>query len=94
MTGHKERPKMPTSNLAKIVHNKWLQQSGNKMTCLYEATIDDLILPFMQIKNYKSWLKGGSFGEGLNSTSLKLKVVAKCGDPKVLVETMKSCPWA
>ena len=64
------------------------------MTCLYEATINDFILPFMQIKNYRSWLKGGSFGKGLDSTSLKLKVVAKCGDLKVLVEAMKSCPWA
>ena len=62
------------------------------MTCLYEATIDDLILPFMQIRKYRSWLKGGSFGKDLDSPSLKLKVVAKCGDPKVLVEAMKAFP--
>ena len=38
-----ERAKMPTCTLAEIVHNKWLQQSRYKMTCLYEATEDDLI---------------------------------------------------
>ena len=53
-----ERAEMPTCNLVEIVHNKWLQQSGNKMTCLYEATVDDMIHAFMQIANYRAWLKG------------------------------------
>lgn len=35
----------------KIVHSKWLQQSENKMTCLYKATVDDTIQTFMQIAN-------------------------------------------
>ena len=42
-----ERADMPSCNLAEIVHNMWLQQSGNQMTCLYEATMDDLIHAFM-----------------------------------------------
>jgi hypothetical protein len=37
----KECTKMPTCNLAEIVHNKWLQQSNNKMTCLYEVIVND-----------------------------------------------------
>lgn len=45
-------------NLTKTVHNKWLQQFGNNMTCLYEATMNDLIYIFLQIANYMSWLKG------------------------------------
>ena len=87
-----ERAEMPTCNLAETVHNKWLQQSGNKMTCLYEATVDDLIRAFMQIANYRSWLKGGSTGKGPDSASLKLKVVAMCGDPKLQADAMKSFP--
>ena len=72
------------------MHNKWLQQSGNKMTCLYEAIVDNLIRAFMHIANYRSWLKGDSTSKGPNSTSLKLKATARCGDPKLLVDAMKS----
>ena len=59
------------------------------MTCLYEAIVDNLIRAFMQIANYKLWLRGGSTDKGHDSTSIKLKVVAKCGDPKLLVDVMK-----
>jgi hypothetical protein len=62
------------------------------MTCLYEATVDDLIYAFMQIANYRSWLKGGYTGKGFDSVSLKLKIVVKCGDPKLLADAMKSYP--
>ena len=34
---------MPTYNLLKIVHNKWLQASRNRMVNLYSATVDDYI---------------------------------------------------
>ena len=85
-----ERAEMPTCNLAEIIHNKWLQQFGNNMTCLYETTVDDLIRAFMQIANYKSWLKGGFTGKGLDFASLKLKVDARIRDPKLLANAMKS----
>lgn len=39
------------------VPNKWLQQSGNKMICLYATTMDNLVCACMQIANYISWLK-------------------------------------
>ena len=81
-----ERTEMPTCNLAEIVHNKWLQQSGNKMICLYEATVDDMIRAFMQIANYQTWLKWGFDGKGHDLTSLKLKAAVKCGNPKILAE--------
>ena len=84
---------MPTCNLAETVH-KWFQQFSNKMTCLYEVTVVNLIRAFMRIANYRSWLEGGSTGKGLDPTSLKLKDVAMCGDPKLLVEAMKSYPGA
>ena len=76
-----KRAEMPTCNLAKTVHNKWLQKSGNKMMCLYEATSNNLIWAFMQIANYKSWLRGGSTGKGPHSLSLKVKVAAMCEGP-------------
>lgn len=85
-----ERLKIPTSNLVETVYNKWLQQSNNKMTCMYEATVDDLIRAFMHMTSLMTWLKGGSIGKGPNSTSLKLNVVAWCGDPKLLVDVLKS----
>ena len=81
---------MPTCNLAGTVYNKWLQQSGNKMICLYEATVDDMIRVFMQIGNYRTWLKGELDGKGLDYASLKLKATARCGDPKILADAMKS----
>ena len=62
------------------------------MTCLYEATVDDLIRAFMQIANYKSWSKGGYTGKGLDFASLKLKVAARGRDPKLLADAMKSYP--
>ena len=68
-----KRAEMPTCNLAGTVHNKWLQQFGNKMTCLYEATVDDMIRAFMQIANYQTWLKGGSDGKGHDLASLNSK---------------------
>jgi hypothetical protein len=83
---------MPTCNVAETMHNKWLQQSGYKMICLYEATVDDLICVFMQIANYRSWLKGGSTGKRPDYASLKLKATARCGDPKLLADAMKSYP--
>ncbi len=62
------------------------------MTCMYEATVDDLIRAFMQIANYRSWLRGSSTGKGPDSASLKLKAAARCGDPKLLADVMKSYP--
>ena len=85
---------MPTCNLAKTVHNKWLQQSNNKMVFLYEAKVDDMIRVFMQIVNYHAWLKGGSDSKGLNLVFLKLITHVICGDPKMLADTMKSYPGA
>ena len=37
-------------------------------------------------------LRGGSTGKGPDSASLKLKVAARCGDPKLLADAMKSDP--
>ena len=36
-----EEATVPTCNLFKIVHNKWLQASGGKMIDVYHAIVDD-----------------------------------------------------
>ena len=56
--------------------------------------MDDMICAFMQITNYRSWLKGGSSGKGPNQASLKLKAAAHTGDPKLLAKAMRSYPRA
>ena len=66
-----ERAEMPTYNLAETVHNKWLQQSDKKMTCLYETIVDDMIRTLMQIANYWAWLKGGLDDKGPDIASLE-----------------------
>jgi len=38
---------MPFYNLDKTVHNKWLQQSGNKGEDLYIAIVDNYVRAFM-----------------------------------------------
>ena len=60
------------------------------MTCLFKATVDDMIRAFTQITNYRFWLEGGFLGKGPYQTSLKLKVAVRTGDPKLLVEAMRS----
>lgn len=42
---------IPIYNLAETMHNKWLQQFDNKMTCMYKATMDNLIKAFMHSAN-------------------------------------------
>ena len=85
-----EHAELPKCNLAETMHNEWLQQSENKMICMYEATVDDLIRAFIQIANYKSWLRRGSTSKGPDFASLKMKVDARCGYSKLLANVMKS----
>lgn len=68
------------------MHNKWPPTIRKQ----YETTMDDLVCTFMQITNCRLWLRGGFNNKGLDSVSMKLKVVAKCGDPKILVDAIKS----
>ena len=47
-----ELAEMPSCNLAKRVHNKWLQASRNKEGNLYIAVVDDYICAFLQVVAY------------------------------------------
>ena len=82
--------KISSCNLAKTVHNKWLQGSNNKMICLYEAIVDNMVCTYMQIDDYRAWLQGGSNGKGHDSTYLKLEAATNCGDPKMLANAIRS----
>jgi hypothetical protein len=53
-----ELVEMPSCNLAKIIHNKWLQQSGNRENDLYIATVDDFVRALIQVSKYYKYLKG------------------------------------
>ena len=67
---------VPSYNLSKIVHNKWLQASGNKMVDLYSATVDDYSGATFQSTTYYNFLKGGCCGAGPNSSVLRLWLAA------------------
>ena len=81
--------RMPTCSLLKIMHDKWLQQSGNKTTCMYEAIAGSVICAFMHIANYMMCLKGGSTSKRCDTIPLRLKVTTKNKDPKLLADAMK-----
>lgn len=76
--------KMPTFNVIMMVYNKCLQQSKKKIIYMYEMIVDDLISAFMHIANYISWLRGVSTSKGYDYIFLKLKAIARYGNPKLL----------
>jgi hypothetical protein len=55
---------MPTCNLAESMHNKWNQQSNNRGSDLYTATVDDFIWALIQVVRYYQYLKGDRAGTG------------------------------
>jgi hypothetical protein len=87
---------MPSCNLAETVHNKWLQQSGNRGKDLYIATVDDFVRAFMQMVRYYQYLKGNQVGTGPGKEELLLRVAQRSaertGNPKVLTEAISSIP--
>ena len=53
-----ELAEMPSCNLAESIHHKWNQQSGNRGSDLYIATVDDFIRALMQVVWYYQYVKG------------------------------------
>jgi hypothetical protein len=89
---------MPSCNLAESMHHKWNQQSGNRGSDLYIATVDDFIRALMQVVRYYQYLKGDRAGTGPGKEELQLRA-AQCtaertGDPKVLNVAMAKLPGA
>ena len=52
--------------------------------------MDDMIRVFWHIVNNRAWLKVRLDSKGPDFASLKFKVVARCGNPKMLADAMKS----
>ena len=83
---------MPSCNLSETVHNKWLQMSGNRGNNLFDATCDDSIRAWMQMTNYRAYLKGHASGSGPSKGELKLRAARRSGDPKKIAEALNSLP--
>jgi hypothetical protein len=83
---------MPSCNLSKTVHKKWLQQSGNCGNDLFSATYNNKIRAVMQMTNYKAYLKGKSFGSGPSRQELKLKMARHSSNPKKIVKALSQLP--
>ena len=87
---------MPSCNLAESIHNKWKQQSGDRGSDLYVATVDDYVRAFMQCSAYYQFLKGENPGTGPSKEELKLRraqrSAAKTGNSKLLHEAILEMP--
>ena len=93
-----ELAEMPSCNLAKTVHNKWLQAFENKGGDLYIAVVDDYIQAFLQVVAYYQYLKDGVGGMGPSREELKLRSAQRCthrtGDLGVIQSALLGMPWA
>ena len=76
-----EEAAIPTCNLSKTMHNKWLQASGNKMVDLYSATVEDYSRAALQPSGYFNFLKGGRGGMGPSTSVLKLHLASRMSNP-------------
>jgi hypothetical protein len=83
---------MPSCNLPETVHNKWLQQSGNRGNDLFATTCNDKIQVVIQMTNYRAYLKDKLSGTGPLRQELKLRVARHSGDPKKIVEALSQLP--
>jgi hypothetical protein len=89
---------MPSCNLAESMHHKWNQQSGNRGSDLYIATVDDFIWALMQVVRYYQYLKGDWAGTSPGKEELQLRAAQRTtertADPKVLNVAMAKLPGA
>jgi hypothetical protein len=89
---------MPSCNLIESMHHKWNQQSGNRGSDLYIATVDDFIQALMQVVLYYQYLKGDKAGTGPGKEELQLhaaqRIAEQTGDPNVLNVAMAKLPGA
>ena len=81
-------------NLSETVHNKWLQMSGKQANNLFDATCDDNICAWMQMTNYRAYLRGHASGSGPSKGELKLRATRCSGCPNKIAEALNSLPEA
>jgi len=63
---------MSTCNLFETMHNIWLQQFGNRGTCLFTVTSDNYVRAFKQCSLYYAFLQGGASRIGPDKNELHL----------------------
>ena len=85
---------LPSCNLSETVHNKWLQMSGKQGNNLFDTTCDDSIRAWMQMTNYRAYLKEYASGSGLSKGELRLRAARRSGDPKKIAEALNTLPGA
>ena len=85
---------LPSCNLSETVHNKWLQMSGKRGNNLFDATCDDSIRAWMQMTNYRAYLKGYASGSGPSKGELRLRAARRSRDPKKIAEALNTLPGA
>jgi hypothetical protein len=85
---------LPSCNLSETVHNKWLQMSGKRGNNLFDATCDDSIRAWMQMTNYRAYLRGHACGSGPSKGELKLRAATRSRDPKKIAEALNTLPGA
>ena len=56
--------------------------------------MDDLICAFMQITNYRTYLKGGRSGKGPDKAELRLRAARRSRDAEVIAKVLSSFPGA
>jgi hypothetical protein len=83
-----EEAAVPTCNLAETMHNKWFQASGNNMTDLYNATLDDYCRAALQSTAYHNFLKGVGGGIGPNRSVLRLRSATRSGNPSKIARVV------
>jgi hypothetical protein len=93
-----ELAEMPSCNLTESMHHKWNQQSGNRGSDFYIATVDDFIRALMKVVRYYQYLKGDRASTGLGKEELQVcaaqRTAERTGDPKVLNVAMAKLPGA
>ena len=85
---------LPSCNLSETVYNKWLQMSGKRGNNLFDATCDDSIRAWMQMTNYRAYLKGYTSESGPSKGELRLRATRRSGDPKKIAEALNTLPGA
>ena len=85
---------LPSCNLSKTMYNKWLQMSGKRGNNLFEATCDDSIRAWMQMMNYRAYLKGYASGSGPSKGELRLQAARRSGDPKKIAKALNTLSGA
>jgi len=65
-----------------------LQPSDNQGNALFVATCDDSIRAFMQMTNYRAFLKGKALGTRPSRQEFKLRAIRHSGNPKKIAEAL------